>query len=425
LNAVDRLQAGIGANVIDARNQLAERFQRARPFRHVVIDDLFTPDLCKRLSDSFPAFDERLAVSEDGVVGNKAVNEKIMELGPAWRELDALVQDASFRELISDITGIPDLQYDPHYFGGGTHENRHGQGLDAHVDFNFHPITRQHRRLNLIVYLNEEWRDEWGGSIQLRRNPYLPPGQDEVATVTPRFNRCVIFETTEHSWHGFPRIDLPEDKRALSRRSFALYYYTDTRPEEETGAEHSTIYVDEQLPDEFRSGIELTADRLQRVRMLLEARDLHIRRLYEDIKRQNSLYRRLKEYRDQQQAELNSLREVFQQQQQSFEHDLAAANAHIIRLDEEIRQRGDEIQQLCRDLDEKNRSVDHQRQVIDGQRQAIEDAEQAAARLQDRIDALESSTSWRITRPIRRLRMLLKKVRGQSKGTDEGKGSVR
>ena len=67
----------------------------------------------------------------------------------------------------------------------------------------------------------------------------------------------VIFETNEHSWHGFPRVDLSEEKRSLSRRSFALYYYTDSRPEDEVGPEHSTIYVDQRLPDDFKMGLVL------------------------------------------------------------------------------------------------------------------------------------------------------------------------
>ena len=74
----------------------------------------FFPDLCGRLAENFPPFDERLAINEDGVVGNKAVHEKIMDLGPDWQRLDALVQHRSFRSLISGITGISDLQYDPH-----------------------------------------------------------------------------------------------------------------------------------------------------------------------------------------------------------------------------------------------------------------------------------------------------------------------
>lgn len=400
MNSRDLLSSGVNASVLDAREQLGEQFQRARPFRHVVIDDFFTPELSIRLAESFPAFDERLAVNEDGMVGNKAVYEKIMELGPDWQQLDALVQGDAFRQLVSDITGIPDLQYDPYYFGGGTHENRHGQGLDAHVDFNFHPITRQHRRLNLIVYLNEEWREEWGGSIQLRKNPYVPMAEDEVATVTPSFNRCVIFETTEHSWHGFPRIDLPEDKRSLSRRSFALYYYTDTRPAEETGAEHSTIYVNEQLPDEFRAGMELDEAHLQRVRSMLEERDQHIKRLYEDIKELNTVYGRLKEYRSQQQEELDKLREAFERQQQSYEAELDRERAHIGRLDQAVREKDEQISEMSRAPGEQPVSIAKLRSDIDEQKETID-------RLRRHMAELKSSTSWRITRPIRGLKRLM------------------
>ena len=136
--------------------------------------------------------------------------------------------------MISEITAIPELQYDPHYFGGGTHENLHGQGLSPHVDFNFHPVTRQHRRLNMIFYLSPEWNADWGGSIQLHRDPYSPPAEDDIVTITPAFNRCVIFETNEYSWHGFQRIELPQEQQQQSRKSFALYFYTDSRPVEET-----------------------------------------------------------------------------------------------------------------------------------------------------------------------------------------------
>lgn len=337
-------------------DDLHARFSAAQPFRHVVIDGFFTDEFCGRLMEEFPAFDEKLAVNEDGVVGGKAVREQIRDIGPAYAELDTLVQSKAFRELVGDITGIPGLQFDPHYFGGGTHENLDGQSLDAHVDFNRHPVTRQHRRLNLIVYLNPEWRDEWGGSIQLHRDPYRPPSKDDITVVTPLANRCVIFETNDHSWHGFRRIDLPEDRKHLSRRSFALYYYTDTRPAEELEPEHSTIYVEEHLPEWYEPGMTLDAGQLQHIRNLVTRRDQHLKRLYGDIMRQNE--------------ELDALRKRLEDAQHGLEE-----NSEISTFDEAR----DLADRLARDL----------------------------ASAQRRIAELEQSTSWRVTAPLRALKSLL------------------
>lgn len=260
---------------------LAAAFQRREPFRHVVIDDFLDRDAAERLLAEFPAFDTKRALNENGEIGNKAVVEQIRALGASYAALDDLIQTPAFLALISQITGIPDLQYDPHYFGGGTHENREGQDLDAHVDFNRHPVTHAHRRLNLIVYLNHEWQDEWGGSLQLHSDPRAD--DNKTTLVTPLFNRAVIFETTEWSWHGFSRIGLPDDRKQISRRSIALYFYTKERPQEELADTHSTIYVDRPLPDRFFDGRRLDDHDVQTLRVLLKRRDMHIQRLYRDV----------------------------------------------------------------------------------------------------------------------------------------------
>ena len=135
-----------------------------------------------------------------------------------------------------EITGIPNLLYDPDYVGGGTHQNLHGQDLDPHVDFNYHPKNQRHRRLNLIVFLNPEWREEWGGAFELHVNPWLPPEEDTVKTIVPITNRCLLFETSENSWHGFRRINLPPEKKHLSRRSIAVYYYTSLHSSQQSTA---------------------------------------------------------------------------------------------------------------------------------------------------------------------------------------------
>jgi hypothetical protein len=265
----------------DQTDQLATRFRERDPFRHVVIDDFFAPDYCAQLLAQFPAFERGNARNEDGGIGNKSTIEKIRGLGPAFGALDDLVQSSEFLALIGRITGIPDLLYDPWYFGGGTHENRSGQDLDAHVDFNRHPVEKWHRRLNLIVYLNHEWNDAWGGSLELHSDPRAP--NDRITTITPLYNRAVIFETTEWSWHAFPRIDLPTDKQALTRKSIALYFYTKERPADELADTHSTIYVDRPLPERFQAGLTLNAADVEELRILLARRDQHNQRLYRDV----------------------------------------------------------------------------------------------------------------------------------------------
>lgn len=260
---------------------LAAQFAAARPFRHVVIEDFFPPDFAAALLQDFPPFERGNARNEQGALGGKSTVERIRELGAPFAALDDLVQSADFLRWLSIATGIPDLLYDPHYFGGGTHDNRDGQELDPHVDFNRHPETGWHRRLNLIVYLNPQWEESWGGLLELHSDPRR--SDDAVTHITPLFNRCVVFETTEWSWHGFDRIALPPNLPSTTRRSIALYFYTLERPAEELAPEHSTIYVDRPLPERFRAGLTLSERDVQDLRILLARRDQHNQRLYGEL----------------------------------------------------------------------------------------------------------------------------------------------
>src|SRR5690242_12454898 len=191
-----------------------DAFLHAEPFKHVVIENFFEPSFAEKLLADFPSFDPRLATNEFGLTGKKAVNTNLREIGPVYRQLYAAIGSPHFLDLISRISGIPDLILDPKMYGGGTHDNQHGQELDPHVDFNYDEAQQLHRRLNLIVYMNKEWRPEWGGALEIHSNP-RDPVANRITSYDPLFNRCVMFETNEHSWHGFPKIDLPADKRHL------------------------------------------------------------------------------------------------------------------------------------------------------------------------------------------------------------------
>lgn len=257
------------------------KFAEGRPFRHAVIDDFLDAAFLAGLAEQFPVFDRAAAANEFGEVGRKAVRPDLPALGGAYATFDGLLRSREFLDWIGRITGIPDLLYDPVYAGGGTHENLDGQDLDPHVDFNYHPQFKWHRRLNLILFLNEDWEEAWGGALELQLDPALPANENLTKTVVPKANRCVIFETTEYSWHGFRRIQLPEEKKHLSRRSIAVYFYTRERPAEETAASHATIYVQRPLPEHIRAGHTLSEEDVEEIQTLLARRDRQIRFLYE------------------------------------------------------------------------------------------------------------------------------------------------
>ena len=277
----DHLETLINPRVLEQSVDIAKRFAPREPFRHVVIENFFSAEYANRLLADFPQFERGNARNEAGELGNKSTVERVRELSPSYRDLDELIKSSEFLRLIGKLTGIENLLYDPFYFGGGTHENREGQDLDPHVDFNRHPIENWHRRLNLIVYLNPEWQDGWGGSLEIHTDPRSD--ENRVELITPLFNRCVIFETTETSWHGFSRITLPDSCKNLSRRSIALYFYTTSRPADETADTHSTIYVDRALPLHYVTGKTLRDADIEELRILLKRRDQHNQRLYRDI----------------------------------------------------------------------------------------------------------------------------------------------
>lgn len=263
------------------RGDLAERFQAGRPFRHAVVDGFLNPDFCRELVAEFPPYDAARFRNEHGHAG-KAYHENVAALGPSFRKLDALLQTPEFLKLVSDVTGIPDLLYDPEYLGGGTHENLEEMELDPHVDFTIHRASGLYRRVNLLLYLNEEWDESWGGGLELHVNPWLPAAENEIRTVSPVFNRCVLFETSDKSWHGFRPIRLPAEKKGLTRKSFALYLYTREKPRGFPSIPGDlTVFVDRPLAPEYRAGLTLRDEHVRALQHAVVRRDWKLRHLYD------------------------------------------------------------------------------------------------------------------------------------------------
>jgi hypothetical protein len=258
-----------------------QAFATAQPFRHLCIDDFFTAEAAAASLNDFPPFDREYARNEFGEYGGKAVINNIAGISPFYARLYDYLMSPGFLGAMSAITGIDNLHGDPTLYGGGTHENVNGQALDVHVDFNFQIEGGFHRRANLLLYLNREWDPAWGGAIELHSDPRRPE-HDAFEQFNVTFNRAVIFETNERSWHGFRTIDLPQDRLHLSRKCLSIYLYTPDRPPEEIVGPHSTFYVQWPFPARFAVGRSLSTEDVAELRTGYARRDQQIA-MYERV----------------------------------------------------------------------------------------------------------------------------------------------
>jgi Rps23 Pro-64 3,4-dihydroxylase Tpa1-like proline 4-hydroxylase len=238
---------------------LKRRFASAQPFPHVVIDDFLEPAAAAAIAQSYPTFDQAL---RDGFAFNFVNEQRKVQITDrsrfpeAVRGLHDAISARSFLDELEKVTGIPRLLADEQLSGGGMHLTGSGGRLDVHVDFNRIEDRQLFRRLNILVYLNPVWKEEWGGHIELWDRDVKTCHQRCV----PALNRCLIFETSDISYHGVAPITAPA---AMVRQSFAAYYYTREAPPKWDGRSHSTIF--RARPDEqFRRFVSMPAERIRR-----------------------------------------------------------------------------------------------------------------------------------------------------------------
>ena len=188
------------------------------PFPHIVIDDFLPTDLLRRVVADFPKrkpprFDDAQSKLKTGYQ-MEAIES------PLITNLQNALNSSQFLEFLEEMTGIKRLIPDPHFVGGGLHETASGGHLSIHADFNMHKRLNLRRRMNLILFLNEGWKDEYGGHLEL----WSTDMKERRRSAAPVMGRAVVFNTEEDSYHGHP--DPTTSPPDVFRRSLALYYYT-------------------------------------------------------------------------------------------------------------------------------------------------------------------------------------------------------
>lgn len=225
--------------VFDALGERAAEFAAAKPFKHVVVDGLFRADFLREVAAEFyPPGDRRWHRFKDKSRQLKQMLQSEYELPPRVRELTRELNAEPFLRALSGLTGVTGLIADPYLEGGGMHQLEPGGKLAIHADFNKSTIMHVDRRLNVLVYLNEDWPDAYGGHLELWDREM----RGCEARITPVFNRMVVFLTDDFSYHGNPEpVACPPGR---TRKSVAMYYYTAGRPAEELrdGDPHSTLF---------------------------------------------------------------------------------------------------------------------------------------------------------------------------------------
>ena len=216
-------------------SQLKEKYASADPFPHVILDNFFREDVINAVQASFPdlskderstEYNHKAEVKLSSKRGDEQQSEPI-------KHLLRYLNSSEFVDFLQHLTAIDEpLIPDPHFYGGGLHEIKNGGLLKIHADFCRHRETGLDRRVNLLVYLNQGWREDFGGHLELWDRNMSACGQK----ILPTLNRVVIFNTTDFTFHGNPEIVSCPPHR--SRRSLALYYYSNGRPKSELRASY-------------------------------------------------------------------------------------------------------------------------------------------------------------------------------------------
>ncbi len=217
----------------EAGKGFAEEYQSGKPFHYISIDDFLPLEVVDRVRA------EALAAGEKAPEHLSPQEHLKTSYNPDTlplytRSVFGALNSEAFLRFLEEMTGIPSLIPDPYYKGAGIHRTNNGGFLGVHADFNFHKQMYLERRLNVLIYLNPDWKPEYGGAFEV----WTKDMKTQVAQFPPVMNRMCCFSTSSDSYHGNPEpVNHPDGQPRLS---IALYYYTATWSEDRVA--HSTLF---------------------------------------------------------------------------------------------------------------------------------------------------------------------------------------
>jgi Rps23 Pro-64 3,4-dihydroxylase Tpa1-like proline 4-hydroxylase len=215
----------------------AEDYKNAKPFPHAYFDDFLPVEAAEAALREFPEPKQLTWNQFDNPNEKKLAFDAVEKLPTGDRDVLYFLNSRPMLRFLEILTGIQGIIPDPYFVGGGLHQIKPGGKLNVHADFNHHDKLKLDRRINVLIYLNKDWKEEYGGHFELWNREMTAA----EAKILPLFNRCAIFSTTDFSFHGHPTpLACPPDR---TRKSIATYYYSNGRPEEEISDSHATLFM--------------------------------------------------------------------------------------------------------------------------------------------------------------------------------------
>lgn len=194
-----------------------------KPFDHLIVDDFLEIKLAKKLEKEFPDYNSKIWQGYNNPIEVKKICNNWNLFPKETYKVICYLNSKEFLKILETYLFKKNYLYtDIGLNGGGWHIHKRGGKLNTHLDYSIHPKLGLQRKLNLIIYLNSNWKKNWGGFLGLWDNKSSKKPGSLIKSIEPKFNRAIIFDTTQNSWHGLPeRISCPSNEY---RKSIAIYY---------------------------------------------------------------------------------------------------------------------------------------------------------------------------------------------------------
>ena len=215
------------------------------------LDNLLPDDIALKIYENFPESSQM--VLKKSIREDKYVAAQMNRYNPILEEIIYAFQDKKIVDLVAEICNIKEAIPDDNLYAGGISMMGKNQFLNPHLD-NSHDKDREcWRVLNLLYYVTPNWKEEYGGNLELWPNGLK---QSQI-TLHSKFNRLIVMATHNNSLHSVSPVTFEGFRCCVSN------YYFSKNPLSQSDTFHVTSFRGR--PEDKVTDVILQTDTLLRM----------------------------------------------------------------------------------------------------------------------------------------------------------------